>query len=142
MTEIACRLPTKQGFLQVQRNTKEIYKKIEKIINPVIIYYYNNCSSSDRESHISFVFSQLFPISFAKSTLLLLSYWVIYYQSCGDLPLSLAYFSDSRPDSFLFCLGSFRSCFYRSLRLLVTPLVSDHSGSVLICSYSQLSLIE
>ena len=125
-----------RGFYRFREIQKKYTKKIEKIINPVIIYYYNNCSGSDRESHISFVFSQLFPISFARSTLLLLSYWVIYHQSCGDLPLSLAYFSDSGPDSFLFCLGSFRSCFYRSLRLLVTPLVSDHSGSVLMCSYS------
>jgi len=47
---------------------------------------------------------------------------VAYHQSCGDLPLSLAYLSDSGPDSFLSCLGSFGSYFHCSLRLFVTPL--------------------
>jgi len=39
---------------------REIYEKIEKIINSVIIYYYNNCSGSDRESHVSLFFLNYF----------------------------------------------------------------------------------
>jgi len=30
------------------------------MINPVIIYYYNDCSSSDRESHVSLSFLNYF----------------------------------------------------------------------------------
>jgi len=39
---------------------KKIYKKIEKIINLVIIYYYNNCSDSDREFCTSLSFLNYF----------------------------------------------------------------------------------
>jgi len=39
------------GFYRFREIQKKYTKKIEKIINPVIIYYYNDCSSSDREFH-------------------------------------------------------------------------------------------
>ena len=55
------------------------------------------------------VFSQLFPISFARSALPLLSYQIAYHQSYGNLPLSSAYLSNSGPDFFPF-LPSVRGC--------------------------------
>jgi len=101
---------------------REIYKKIEKIINPVIIYYYNDCSSSDRESCASLSFLDYFllvlpgplyscqvtglpttnPVAISPSLWLISATW--------DLTL------------FFFCLGSFGSYFYHSLRLFITPL--------------------
>jgi len=45
-----------RGFYSFREIQKEIYKKIEKIINPVIIYHYNDCSSSDREFCASWAF--------------------------------------------------------------------------------------
>ena len=67
-----------------------------------------------------FVFSWLFPISFARSTLtelpgcLLLILWQSLF--------SLTYLSNLGPDFFLSCLGNFRCCFHSSLRLFVTSL--------------------
>jgi len=39
---------------------REIYEKIEKIINPVIIYYYSDHSGSDRESYAFLSFLDYF----------------------------------------------------------------------------------
>ena len=36
-----------RGFYRFREIQKKYTKKIEKIINLVIIYYYNDCSSSD-----------------------------------------------------------------------------------------------
>ena len=111
---------TKWGFLQVQRNTKEIYEKIEKIINPVIIYYYNDHSGSDRESHTS--------LSFLDYFLLVLPGPLCPCQVTGLPTTDPMVISPSLQlilvtwDLTLFCLGSFRSCFYHFLRLFVTPL--------------------
>jgi len=48
------------GFYRFREIQKKYTKKIEKIINPVIIYYYNDCSSSERESHTFLSFLNYF----------------------------------------------------------------------------------
>ena len=86
-----------------------------------LIYYYNNHSSSDREScALSFLnyfllvlLGLLCPCQVTR--LLITNSMVVFL-------FSLAYLNDSGPDSFLSCLGSFGCCFHSSLRLFVTPL--------------------
>jgi len=51
-------------FIGLEKYKRNI-QKIEKIINPVIIYYYNDCSSSDRESHASLSFLDYFLLVFS-----------------------------------------------------------------------------
>jgi len=63
-------------FREIQ---KKYTKKIEKIINPVIIYYYNDRSGSDREFCASLSFLDYFLLVFTRSTPLLPSYWVVYH---------------------------------------------------------------
>jgi len=48
------------GFYRFREIQKKYTKKIEKIINLVIIYYYNNYSGSDRESHAFLSFLNYF----------------------------------------------------------------------------------
>jgi len=50
-------------FIGLEKYKKK-YTKIEKIINPVIIYYYNICSGSDRESCTSLSFLDYFLLVF------------------------------------------------------------------------------
>jgi len=52
------------GFYRFREIQKKYTKKIEKIINPVIIYYYNNCSGSDRESRAFLSFLDYFLLVF------------------------------------------------------------------------------
>ena len=109
-------------FLQVQRNTKEIYEKIEKIINPVIIYYYNNCSSSDRESCTFLSFFDYFLLVLPGS---LHSCQVTRLPTPDPIAVSLFLWLISATWDLTFsfsCLVSFGCCFHSSLRLFVTSL--------------------
>ena len=124
------------GFYRFREIQKEIYKKIEKIINPVIIYYYNNCSGSDRESYVSLSFLNYFllvlpglpcpcQVTRLPTTDLAVTFpfcWLI--SATQDLTFSFS------------CLGSFGRYFHHPLRLFVTPLFLIIVDQFLICSYS------
>jgi len=96
-------------------------KKIEKIINPVIIYYYNDFSSN-RESRTFLSFLDYFLLVLP---VLLCPCQVTKFPTTDPTTISLfslAYLSDSGPDLFLSCLRGFGHCSHSFLRLLIIPL--------------------
>ena len=100
------------------------------------IYYYNNRSGSDRESHTSLSFLDHFLLVLARPALPSPSYWVAYCRSNCSFSLLYLLISVTQDLYVFFLLRESWMMFLWLPEALCYAAVSDHSRSKLMRSYS------